>query len=203
MLSKFHKEQTNNQESLNEDHEEEQAMVVKGTIYLDSAATSHMMNQLDWLEDFEDIQGASIKVGNGTKLEIKGKGSMPLSIETEDGTIEYEAVNVLYIPELTDTLISIGEIAREGHKVIFDKNALRVELEKGDSFMVERSRGMYAPKAIPRIIDEQALVNKTKAIDKASLWHYQLAHPGRNITRQLGFDTLGSKCKACKMVKSH
>src|SRR5271169_5085511 len=128
---------------------------------------------------------------------------MPLSIETEDSTIEYEAVNVLYVPKLTDRLISIGEITREGHKVIFNKNALRVELEKGDSFMVEWSRGMYALKAIPRIIDEQALVNKTEAIDKASLWHYRLAHPGRNIARQLGFDVLGSKCKVCEMAKSH
>src|SRR5271169_4362313 len=158
-------------------------MVVKGTIYLDSAAMSHMTNQLDWLEDFEDIQGASVKVGNGMRLKIKGKGSMPLSIETEDGTVEYEAANVLYVHELTDLLISIGEITREGHKVIFDKNALRVELEKGDSFMVEWSCGMYALKAIPRIIDEQALVNKTEAVDKVSLWHYQLAHPGQNITR--------------------
>src|SRR5271169_965843 len=123
-------------------------MVVKGTIYLGSAAMSHMTNQLDWLEDFEDLQGASVKVDNGMKFEIKGKGSMPLSIETEDGTVEYEAANVLYVPELMDTLISMGEIAREGHKAIFDKNALRVELEKGDSFMVEWLRGMYALNAI-------------------------------------------------------
>src|SRR5271169_4784770 len=39
-------------------------------------------------------------------------------------------------------LISIGEITREGHKAIFNKNALRVELKKGDLFMVEWSRGM-------------------------------------------------------------
>ena len=37
---------------------EEQAMIAKESIYLDSAASSHMTNKVDWLEDYEDIQGA-------------------------------------------------------------------------------------------------------------------------------------------------
>ncbi len=63
--------------------------------------------------------------------------------------------------------------------------------------------GMYALNATPRTIDEHALVTKTKTIDKASLWHYHLGHPGQNVTRRLGFDVLETKCKACEMAKSH
>ncbi len=98
-------------------------MIVKGSIYLDSTASSHMTNHLDWLEDYEDIQG-SVKVGDGTKLDIKGKGSMPLSIKTEEGTVNYNVVNVLYIPELLDTLLLIGEIIRKGNKAIFEKDTI-------------------------------------------------------------------------------
>jgi len=45
--------------------------------------------------------------------------------------------NILYIPELSDTLISIGEIAREGHTVMFEGNTMKVQLDSGDSFKVE------------------------------------------------------------------
>jgi len=111
-------------------------MVVKESIYLDSAASSHMTNKVEWLEDYEDLRGA-VKVGNGVKLYIKGKGSLPLSIETNNGTVDYKAANVLYVPELSDTLISIGEIAKEGHKATFEGNAVRIQLDGGDSFEVE------------------------------------------------------------------
>src|SRR5271169_5085330 len=98
-------------------------MIIKGSIYLDSATSSHMTNCLDWLEDYEDIQG-SVMVGDGTNLEIKGKGSMPLSIETDEGTVNYNVENILYIPELSDTLLSIEEIAWEGNKATFEKDAV-------------------------------------------------------------------------------
>ena len=110
-----------------------------------------------------------MKVRNRVKLDIKGKGSLPLSIETNNGTVDYKAANVLYVPELSDTLISIGEIAKEGHKATFEGNAVRIQLDGGDSFEVERKQGMYALNAVPSTVDEQALVAKTNAIDKAML----------------------------------
>jgi len=119
-LNEFHKGK-----DTKEDHQPEQAMSVKECIYLDSATLSHMMNKLDWLEDYEDLSG-SVKVRNGVKLNIKGKGSLPLSIKTENGTIDYKVANILYIPELLDTLISIGEIAKEEHKVTFKSNAIKI-----------------------------------------------------------------------------
>src|SRR5271157_4823790 len=118
--------------------EQEQVMMAKGSIYLDSMATSHMTNQLDWLDDYEELRGKTVKVGNGIELTIKGKGSLPLSIETESGTVSYEVIDILYMPELCETLLSIGEIAKEGHQVIFDRNAVWIQLNRGDSFEVER-----------------------------------------------------------------
>ena len=177
--------------------------MAKSNIYLDSGATSHMTNQPDWLEDYEELNEAHMKVGNRTELTIKGKGSLPLTIKTEEGDMEYDVPNVLYVPELTDTLISIGEIAKEGHTATFSGNAVKVIFDKGSSLKVERKHGLYALDAKPRIIDEQALVAKTNAIDKANLWHYRLGHPGHNIMRRLGIDVLEKKCKACEMAKSH
>ena len=84
-----------------------------------------MTNKVDWLEDYEDLQRA-VKVRNGIKLNIKGKRSLPLSIETENSTVNYKAVNILYISELSDTLISIGKIVKEGYKVTFKGNIIKV-----------------------------------------------------------------------------
>src|SRR5208337_4054626 len=120
-----------------------------------------------------------------------------------DRKVEYDAPNVLYIPGLTDTLLSIGEITREGHTAIFKGNAVEVQFDKGSSLEVERKHGLYALDAKPRIVDEQVLTAKTDAIDKANLWHYRLGHPSHNVTKCLGFKVLEDKCKACKMAKSH
>ena len=102
---------------------EQKAYIVKPTIYLDSAASSHMTNKLEWLEDFEELNG-TVAIRDGTKLMIKRKGSLPLSIRMEEGVVDYEVERVLYIPDLSDTLLSIGEIAKEGHKAIFEGNSI-------------------------------------------------------------------------------
>ncbi len=130
-LSKLHEQKGSSVE------QQEQAMVARSLIYLDSGATSHMTNQSDWLEDYEELEGAYMKVGDGTKLAIKGKGLLPLTIKTIDGDVEYEALNVLYVPELTDTLLSIGEIAKEGHTATFKGNAVQIQFDKGSSLEVE------------------------------------------------------------------
>jgi len=111
-------------------------MITKESIYFDSTASSYMTNKVNWLEDYKDIQGA-VKVGNRVKLNIKGKGSLPLSIETDNGAIKYKVANILYVPGLSDTLISIGEIVRERHKVMFEGNAVKIQLDSGDLFEVE------------------------------------------------------------------
>ena len=158
-------------------------MSVKETIYLDSAASSHMMNKLEWLEEYEELKGASVKAGNGARLDIKEKGSLSLSISMENGAVEYEVMNILYVLELSDILISIREITREGHKVTFQGNSVKVQFEGGKSFEVECSQGMYPLTTMPRTIDKQALVARTDSIDKAKLWHYCLGHLRCNITR--------------------
>src|SRR5208337_1282758 len=98
-------------------------------------------------------------------------------IKTPDGDVEYDTPNVLYVPGLMDTLLSIGEIARERHTAIFKGNAVEVQFDKGSSLDVEHKHRLYALDAKPRIINEQALAAKTDAIDKGNLWHYNLGHP--------------------------
>src|SRR5208337_2199118 len=99
----------------------------------------------EWLEDFEELKEVYMKVGDRSKLAIKGKGSLLLTIKTPDGDVEYDALNVLYVPGLTDTLLSIGEIAREGHMAIFNGNAVEVQFDKGSSLQVERKQKLQAP----------------------------------------------------------
>ena len=113
-----------------------------------------------------------MKIRNEIKLNIKGKESLFFSIETENSAVDYKVANVLYVLKLSDTLISIGEIVREGHKATFEGNAVKVQLNSGNSFEVEQKQGMYALKVTPMTIDEQALVAKTNAIDKTLLWYH-------------------------------
>src|SRR5208337_1273959 len=99
-LRKFHEAKGNR-----EAQSQEQVMVAKSSIYLDSDATLHMTNQPEWLEDFEELKEVYMKVRDGTKLVIEGKGSLPLTIKTPEGDVEYAALNVLYVPGLTNTIL--------------------------------------------------------------------------------------------------
>ena len=56
------------------------------SVFLDSGAISHMMNQLEWLEEYEE-SNRLVKVGNGIELKVKGKGTLVLDILKEDEEI--------------------------------------------------------------------------------------------------------------------
>ena len=62
---------------------------------------------------------------------------------------------------------------------------------------------MYALKAEPIMFDESALIAKTDAIDRATLWYYRLGHPGCSVTKEAGFEMLEGKCQLCELAKSH
>ena len=90
----------------------------KGKCYLDGGATKHVTPNKRVFEKLEVVEGSSIQTAGGQSLSVKGKG--PVSANG----IKFG--EVLYVPGLTKSLLSVGSIADDGYKLLFDSGQMHI-----------------------------------------------------------------------------
>ncbi|CAF0874876.1 unnamed protein product [Brachionus calyciflorus] len=59
---------------------------------------------------------SKVKVGDGRDLEVMGIGNIKAKINSKDGSKSITIENVLYVPELSVNLISIGKLSSKGFR---------------------------------------------------------------------------------------
>ena len=59
---------------------------------------------------------SKVKIGNGEFISVKGKGTV--AIESLTGL--KHITNVLYVPDIDQNLLSVGQLVEKGFKVIFE-----------------------------------------------------------------------------------
>lgn len=74
---------------------------------LDSGCTFHMTSRRPWLENFKDLDGGEVVMGNNVACSIKGIGSVTLKF---DNGYTFTLERVKYIPDLNRNLISMGNL---------------------------------------------------------------------------------------------
>ncbi len=86
---------------------------------LDSGATQHMCCNRRAFKSL--VQGQStVFLGDGQSLQALGRGTVKLSLDASDGTVNpVEVQNVLYVPSLSTNLLSIRQMAKRRYQVIF------------------------------------------------------------------------------------
>lgn len=120
-----------NMTQVNQDKDLDQAWVA------DSGATSHMSRNRTWFWDFENASG-SVSTGDGTRLKLAGKGSIRITTSIDGVKRDGALTNVLYVPELTTNLVSIGAAADTGVKTIFEGK--KCTMEKGQKVIANGTR---------------------------------------------------------------
>ncbi|XP_062208265.1 uncharacterized protein LOC133909721 [Phragmites australis] len=91
--------------------------------YLDNGASNHMTgDRLKFYELDEDVTG-NVKFGDGSRVKIMGKGSILFACKNGEQWLLHE---VYYIPSLCSNLVSLGQLAETGHRVVMDGNELEV-----------------------------------------------------------------------------
>ncbi len=150
---------------------------------IDSGCNKHMSPHI---EDFDNLKNANIicRFGNKGEITAKGVGDVIIYAREESGkSCKIQLKNVLYVPGLSNRLISTGQLRRAGGKFIDstemeaklelpDKEGALTLIEKGDLLWLEQikiveymeSNATYAPgkreSASGRLID----------------WHETLGH---------------------------
>ena len=141
----------------------------KETWLVDSGCTQHMTHDANLFKCLDRSFVSKVKIGNGDFIEVQGKGDVV--VETPTGTKLIS--NVLYVPEINQSLLSVAQMLENGFSlkfedmscIIYDQlgsEVLNVKM-KDKSFSVEWSK-------------KENNVFYAKSDEKSKLWHKRLGH---------------------------
>ncbi len=105
----------------------------------DSDATNHM----SWQEEnFEEMKpyDSKMKVGDGRSLPVKGICKIKMNIICLNGSlIDLVVHDVLYVPDISTNLISIGILNKKGFKILFEDDKCIIHLSQETVFECKQS----------------------------------------------------------------
>ncbi|XP_074362998.1 uncharacterized protein LOC141703361 [Apium graveolens] len=166
--------------------------VVSNLWYLDNGASNHMTGQKSKFKELnEEIKG-QVKFGDGSLVQIKGKGSIAIQCKTGDERILHD---VYYIPALCSNIISLGQMAEEGYKISMNGDFLWVRDTQDILFMkVKRSLNRLY-KIIINTGDAGCLLSEGIQ-GQEWLWHSRLGHVNANAMQEMGRDRWCTGCQS-------
>lgn len=106
--------------------------------YLDNGASNHMTGIKSHFKDVDESITRRVRFGDGSYVEIKGRGSILLGCRNQEQKI---VSNVYYIPNLKSNILSLGQFTEIGCKIIMDGSILTLyDKSKKLLMKVERSK---------------------------------------------------------------
>ncbi|KAJ8646671.1 hypothetical protein MRB53_008419 [Persea americana] len=102
--------------------------------FLDSGCSNHMCGDRTMFNELNENFRHSVKLGNNTKMDVVGKGSVKLLLNG----VNLVVAEVYYIPELRNNLLSIGQLQERGLAILIKGGMCKifhpekVDLEWGD-----------------------------------------------------------------------
>nr|GEU60354.1 zinc finger, CCHC-type [Tanacetum cinerariifolium] len=139
--------------------------------YLDNGASNHMTGVREHFKELDEKVSGKVKFGDGSYIEIKGKGSILIEFDDERQRI---ISHVYYIPDLKSNLLSLGQFTEIDCKVVMEDDELRLYNMDNKIFMkVTRKRNRLYKENL-RIGTPVCLLANLK--DDTRLWHARLGH---------------------------
>lgn len=180
---------TNEQESSSTSDDE--AMVVshalsatsRGNWIIDSGATCHMCNDKTLFRELRSLRRPQdVTLGDGHVLKATGEGTIPLEMLLPDGnTKRCSLKNVLFVPKLSYSLLSVTKVSEAGKTTRFNKSGC--EILNGDKVIAFATRvGNLFYLEFCRNPEQ---VNSAQKERKERLWHRRYGHLGEHSLRKL------------------
>ncbi|KAG6470938.1 hypothetical protein ZIOFF_072026 [Zingiber officinale] len=181
----------------------------KETWFLDSGCNHHITGNRDSFAMLDDKFSTQVELGDSKRVSIEGQGVV--AVFTEGGNKKH-IHDVYYSSKITHNLLSVGQIMKDGYKLIFDndrcdiinkKNNLRVAAVKMNA------NGLF-PFETGKL---QTYALKCRDLDESYLWHLRYGHLNIKSLQLLeqkgmvtGLPTIHSKdrvCEGCIYGKMH
>lgn len=141
--------------------------------FLDSGCSNHMSGNKKWFASFDEEFRHSVKLGNSTRMPVIGKGNIKLEV---DGLTQVIS-DVYYVPELTNNLLSIGQLQEKNLAILIQHGACRI-------YHPRKGLIMQTPMTINRmfvllanvVLTDFSTCLQTTSDDLAHLWHCRYGH---------------------------
>lgn len=170
---------------------------------IDSGCTNHMTHNKDLFRELSNASSSKVRVGNGKYIAVRGKGT--IAISTYSGTKFIS--DVLYVPEIDQNLLSVGQLIEKGYIVLFEnKTCLIKDVDGKDIFKVKMRGKSFALNPL----EEEQIAFPIKE-NVTELWHKRLGHyhhqgllqmKSKEMANDLPeFDDHIPNCKACQFGK--
>jgi hypothetical protein len=140
--------------------------------YLDNGASNHMTGDLHKFRDIDRSVGGKVCFGDGSTVEIHGKGLILFQGTFGDQWILFD---VYYIPKLRSNLVSLGQLTEIGHRIVMDDDLIEVFEKRNDRTIMRIQRSLNRLYKIELKPTEPASF-LTSMDDVSWLWHGRLGH---------------------------
>ncbi len=133
-----------------------------------------MTFEREWFTTYESIVPRKVYMGDDTILEAIGKGNIKATMQVGGRGLFTTITQVLHVPKMKNSLISISKLISEGLKVEFDKDDCKVNNAHGIVVAeARREKNLYLLNVNVR--KESANVAKSSN-EGVTLWHQRFGH---------------------------
>lgn len=165
---------------------------------LDSGATEHMTSDRERFDSLQQYT-STVEVANSEKIAVTGKGEILLAPRDNANGRNFTMSDVLYVPNLGGSLLSIGRIEERGFRVQFAEGEAKIINKDGETVLTAKRRGR-----LYMIEESQPTAYLTKA-ENEELWHRRLGHPHKtgvksfdsSVDNQKTNPSTNSPCSVC------
>ncbi|KAE8729685.1 hypothetical protein F3Y22_tig00003435pilonHSYRG00123 [Hibiscus syriacus] len=196
------------------DQEEEDQMFVAASFVgsesneswlIDSGCTNHMTHDKELFRYLKPTNITKVRIGNGDYISVKGNGTIAIASYAGTKLIQ----DVLFVPEIDQNLLSVGQLIEKGFKVIFeDEYCLIKDANNQDIFKVKMKGKSFS---LNPLEEEQSVFSLKE--DVTQIWHNRVEHYHHQGLLQLREKELAldvpklsdaiSSCKACQFGKQN
>ena len=160
---------------------------------VDSGATCHMTNDEEQFSDFRRFdKPKQVALGDGRELEAVGQGTVYLTVNLPKGkTCQRKLHDVLYVPRLSYSLLSVSKVTDAGKTTEFDDVHCRII---GDGrkvlAMATKVGSLYYLDYQKISRGQQINAAETKPESKECVWHRRFGHLGVRNLQKLARDNM-------------
>ncbi|XP_069147117.1 uncharacterized protein [Solanum lycopersicum] len=139
------------------------------SLLLDSGCPHHLFNNVELFKFLDDTHKSKVKVGNDEAVEVKGRGTMSISIISCIKTIS----DVLYTPNMSQNLLMVGQMVENNYSLHFKNIECVVFDPYGvELFYVKTSNKMFSV-YWEKITEEAYTITSPTC---TNLWHKRFGH---------------------------
>lgn len=170
---------------------------------LDSRCTHHMTSDVSLFKSLDENYSLRVKLGNGEFIEVKGKGVT--AVQTTSGTKYIQ--EVLYVPDISHNLISVGQLLESGCAVNFYGDMCEVVNMNGVKILNVKMQN----KSFSVNLSKSEVCAYTSVSENSNLWHKRFGHASFHALSKLHAKNMvndmpkvcnsGGVCKTCQLDK--